>query len=35
MLYITFDFLNKGIRLGDSVFICENEVITASLNLTL
>lgn len=35
MLYITFDSLNKGIRLDDSVFIRENEAIIASVNLTL
>lgn len=35
MLYITLDFLNKGMRLDDSVFIRENEAIIASVIFTL
>lgn len=33
MLYITYDFLNKGIRLGhDSVFICQHRAIITPVN---
>lgn len=33
MLYITYDFLNKGMRLGhDSVFICRDRAIITPVN---